>query len=93
MFSSYVKACHRSPAIVVSYLEQSSGFIHSCHFVLKDMSLDWVIEVLLVTYSETGVRLSCSEFEGRRIVFLNGTYLQNGISRFVEQHFRVGYLS
>ena len=88
MFSFYVKAQHQSPAIIVSYLEQSSRLIHSCHFVLKDTSLPWVICVMLVTYTEYGDRLSCSESEGH-LLFLHDTYRAKGISNIVEEHFQV----
>jgi len=61
MFSSYVKACHQYPHIVVSFLEASRELIHSCHFVIQ-MVIPSVIFVMLVTYTANGVR-SCSEFK------------------------------
>ena|SRR5260221_14405502 len=89
MFSSYVKAHHRFPHIVVSFLEKRSGLIHSCHFVLQDVSFIAVVFVMLVTYTEDGLRLSCAEFEG----FLSIHFVQETRSSYlVEKHFEVSYL-
>ena len=95
MFSSYVKVHHRSPAIVVSHLERKSGLIHSCHFVLKNMSLSGMTFVMLVTYTDYGVRLSCSKFE-RPISLQDDHSQETGVSPLdvlVQKHFRVGYFS
>jgi len=89
MFSSYVKTHHRFPNIVVSFLEQSSGLIHSCHFVLKEVTFIAVVFMMLVTYTGDGLRLSCAEFEG----FLPIHVVQETRSSYlVKKHFRVSYL-
>ena len=59
LFSSYVEARHPYPDIVVSSLEPVKELIHSCHFVISATSS---IQVTIVTYTEHGVRLSCTEF-------------------------------
>jgi len=89
MLSSYVKACHRYPLIVVSFLEASRGFIHSCHFVIQVTSVIEVIFLMLVTYTENGVRLSCSEFNV--ILFLRGwdDSIRKAIGVLMEKHRRV----
>ena len=90
MFSSYVKAHNRFPSIVVSFQEQSSGFIHSCHFVLEGVPAFSVTFIMLVTYTENGVRLSCTEFEGHTTLRL---VQESRINYLMEEHFRVSYLS
>jgi len=86
MFSSYIKAHRRT---VHSFLEQSSGLVHSCHFVLEHVSVFWVTLMMLVTYTESGVRLSCSEFEGQ--ILLDDSYREDAVRGSVEEHFRVRY--
>ena len=88
MFSSYVKAHYRFPNIVVSFLEQGSGLIHSGHFVLEDMLAVSVTFVMLVTYTAYGVRLSCSELEGRISLRL---VQENRVRYLVNKHFEVSF--
>ena len=59
LFSSHVEACHPYPDIVVSSLEPVKELIHSCHFVISATSS---IQVTIITYTEHGVRLPCTEF-------------------------------
>jgi len=86
MLSSYVKACHRYPLIVVSFLETSRGLIHSCHFVIQVGSVNSVIFLMLVTYTENGVRLSCSEF---KVILLLRDLGDSAIGALMEKHRRV----
>jgi len=84
MFSSYVETHHRFPDIVVSFLEKSSGLIHSCHFVLQDV----LVFMMLVTYTEGGLRLSCAEFEG----FISNLFVrETTFSYLIEKYFEVSY--
>lgn len=84
MFSAYVKAFHQYPDIVVSFLEPSAELINSCHFVVRASSI--AAFVMLVTYTKSGVRLSCSEFEDLR--WPPGRFLGDNIRSLVEQHNR-----
>lgn len=93
MISSYLNMCHQYPDIVVSFLKLTSPLIHSCHFVIRKLPLaNWVINVvtlvMLMTYTEHGVRLSCSAFER-----LDGFSLQLESRSMMEGHYQVGYLS
>ena len=85
MLSSYVTAHSQFPDIVVSFLEQSSGLIHSCHFVIQAAPVISMTSVMLLTYTECGIRLSCSEFENLK--FSNEDERLRGL---VEEHFTVG---
>lgn len=90
MFSAYVKAHHRYPKIVVSFLESNNGLLHSCHTILEAVSVEvWVISVMLVTYTEYGVRLSCSQFEG--FIPIHRHPLRGTIMSLVDEHRRVGF--
>jgi hypothetical protein len=89
MFSSYVKAHRRYPDIVISFLERSAELIHSCHFAIRATPTVWMTFVMLVTYTESGVRLSCSEFEG--LVWPAHSFREN-INSLVDEHLRVSYL-
>jgi len=90
MFSSYVETHHRFPKIVVSFLEQSSGLIHSCHFVIKDVFTPFaaVEFMILVTYTE-GLRLSCAEFEVSLPIHFDQ---KTDVHNLVEKYFQVSYL-
>ena len=87
MFSSYVKAHYRYPDIVVSFLELSADHIHSCHFTLRAASTVRMTFVLLLTYTQSGVRLSCSEFED--LGWPDDSFREN-IRCLVDEHLRVG---
>jgi len=93
MFSSYVKIHHQFSNIVVSFVEKNSGLIHSCHFAFQDVSFVppfSVVFLLLVTYTEDGLRLSCSEFgDLQPIRFVQ----ESRVHHLVEKHFQVSYLS
>ena len=91
MLSSYVKVHHRIPAIFDSYLERNeeSRLIHSCHLAIKDV--DSMAFVMLVTYTEYGVRLSCSRFES--LISRRYPGWERKIRTFVNEHLRVGYFS
>ena len=89
MFSSYVKAHHQYPDIVVSFLEPSAELFHSCHFAIRAVSTVWMTFVMLVTYTNSGVRLTCSEFED--LLWPDYSFLKNTKS-LVDEHLRVGYL-
>ena len=91
MFSSYVKARHRYPDIVVSFLEPSAELIHSCHFAIRALSTVSMTFVMLVTYTESGIRLSCSEFESLNWPQTPDDVFEYYIGILVEQHLRVGY--
>jgi len=89
MFSSYVKAHHRHPNVVVSFLDVSRELAHSCHFVIGTGTLPtWVTFVMLVTYTtQSGERLSCSEFEG---LIFHRHFIQKAIRSLVGEHRQVG---
>jgi len=98
MFSSYLKMKYRYPNIVHSFLEQGSRLIHSCHLVLEDMAGQsgtpdiWMTFVMLLTYTERGVRLSCSEFKTLKLLRYDSVQ-NNRVRGLVEEHFRVGIYS
>ena len=93
MLSSYVTAHSQFPDIVVSLLEQSSGLIHSCHFILHVAAPTIrMTSLMLLTYTECGIRLSCSEFENLELLS-SDTGREKRDGRLVEEHFKVGYLS
>ena len=84
MFSAFVQAQYGHPDVAVSFLEPSTEFIHSCHFVIRAMSVGWGTFAMLLTYTQRGVRLSCTKFEG--ITLLDTDHL-------VETHLQVGHFT
>ncbi|SRR5260221_14295973 len=91
MFSSYVKARHRYSDIVVSFLEPSAELIHSCHFTIRTWSTVKMTFVMLVTYTESGIRLSCSEFESLMWPQTPDDVFEYYIGVLVGQHLWVSY--
>jgi hypothetical protein len=89
MFASYVKELHRPYASrdVVSFLVSMTDFIHSCHFTIST-SAGQVRFVMLVTYTERGVPLSCTEFEKEYPYVLTSSKSD----RLVAKHLLVGHL-
>jgi hypothetical protein len=77
MLSSYLRM-HQYPNVVVSFLKESAGLIHSCHFVIQRVKVTFM---MLVTYTEHGVRLSCTKTEN----------IRNDTAWLVQKHYQVGY--
>ena len=92
LFSSYVNARHRYPAIVVSFLEPSGELIHSCHFVLRAASPVLVTFVMLVTYSRHGERVFHSELAEHTKLPLE-TDFPAELGNMVHGHHQVGHVS
>ena len=89
MFSSYVKAHRRYPDIVISFLDAGTELIHSCHFAIQVGVLTSVTFVMLVTYTEHGERLSCSQFADP--LFFHDLSLRMKLRSLVAQHCQVGF--
>jgi hypothetical protein len=83
MFCSYVKErCRYSN--IVSFLKPGDGLLHSCHFVIRPASCSW--SVMLVTWTNDGVRLSCSIFE--HITW--DSSMRENIESLFREHIQVG---
>ena len=92
LFSSYINARHRYPAIVVSFLEPSGELIHSCHFIIRAAPAVLVTFVMLVTYSRHGERVFCGEL-AEHIELPLDTDFPAVLGKMVHGYHQVGHVS
>jgi len=85
MFSSLLKVYHPEAKNLFSVLQSSNGpLCHSCHFITDLDDFTSITSVVIVTYTNDGVRLSCSAVDE-----ITGLDVIKILKKVVKEHLKV----